>query len=474
MRRVLVLASVLFACATSARAQDDGLVVPPPPGAALAAPEPTAPSPPPHVPELVVEPLLRAAEQDLAAGQAALALARASLASQSLPERSPLRVRADGLCVLAEQRRDPNADVPPADEVLAPMVVEAELDLRAGRVPLAVPRLDFALARLPAGSALRGRAEQLRAIAVASAPSPPGVPPAMYAPAPQPMTYGPPVAPRAPRDPDARGVGEAVELYITGGLLGLLTGAYIPWVASEQTAGTVAYTLSMVGTSAVFVVGVISLDLTGALRTGVAPTMSAAIRFGFANGMLSWGLAVAEGVDDPALSFSLVWGGAAVGALVGAVAGFGAQPRVDEARLVESAGIWGGLLGTSIAMITDYQSPTAGLLLSLVGLDAGLLAGIAAVAGGGRMPVGRTLFVDLGFLAGFGVGAALPMLYYYATRETPELPALGVGSLIGSVGGWALLYLLTDGWEGADEAPPVHLGAAPIEGGGLVTLGGRI
>ncbi|MEZ4335790.1 MAG: hypothetical protein R3B82_04095 [Sandaracinaceae bacterium] len=493
-RRVIGAGLLLFSWTLQpawSAAQDDELVVPPPP--TTSAPPTSPPSPaqaltpdspsdappavsPPSVSDEVVAPLLTAAEQDLAAGRHALAIARTALVSQALPEATPLRIRSDGLRLLAEQRLSGNASPPSIDEVLAPIVAQAELDLRSGNVVVAVPRLDFALARLPEGSALRARVASLRALAVSSPGAAPGTPPVLYAPPPPPMS-APPPPPRPPRDPDERGTGEAVELYITGAMLGALTGGYIPYVASEQTAGSVTYTLSIIGGAGLLTVGVISLDVTGALRTGIAPTISSGIRFGFANGMLALGLGVANGLSDPGAQFTLVWSGAAVGALTGIGVGFGLRPRVHEERLVESVGIWGGLLGTSIAMMTNYDDATTGLMLSLVGLDAGILAGVAAVAGGGRLSTRRTLFIDLGFLAGFGLGMAAPALYYYATQSTNwELPPFGVASAIGAVGGWVLLYLVTDGMAGPEEeeAPPVNVAIAPTEGGGVVTIYGAL
>jgi len=300
-------------------------------------------------------------------------------------------------------------------------------------------------------------------------------PPGVYVPASAPyVAVQPPPPARAPSDPDQRGGGEMVELYIMGSMLGALTGGYIPFVASDDQAGLVTYTLSLIGGAGLFAVGVATLDLAGVLRTGIPPTISSSIRFGFANGMLAYGLAAADGVRDPHTYFTLVWGGAAAGALVGLGVGFGVQPRVPEQRLVESVGIWGGGLGTSIALMTEYQDPTAALALSLVGLDAGILAGIAAVAGGGRMSIGRTLFLDLGFIGGWGLGIGLPLAYYFVSRDTPELAVLGVGTAIGSVGGWLLLFLLTDGMgsDEADEELSLNVGLSPIEGGAALSFSG--
>src|SRR5690606_12757061 len=122
--------------------------------------------------DLLVAPLLAAAEADLAAGRIRLALIRATIVGEALPEGLPLRVRADGLRLLANRRLAEEIAPSPLGDVLAPLVTQAELDLRAGQPQIALPRLDFALARLPASSPLAARAHQLRQVAVSSVGAP--------------------------------------------------------------------------------------------------------------------------------------------------------------------------------------------------------------------------------------------------------------------------------------------------------------
>src|SRR5436190_7195539 len=103
--RIAISLTILALFAPVARAQDE--VVPPPP--------PAGPSPA----ELVVAPLLNAAEQDLAENRVPLALARTTAVAELLPEGVPLRVRADGLRLLAQQRTPTELapPPPPIDEV---------------------------------------------------------------------------------------------------------------------------------------------------------------------------------------------------------------------------------------------------------------------------------------------------------------------------------------------------------------------
>ncbi|MEC7526246.1 MAG: hypothetical protein VYE22_40570 [Myxococcota bacterium] len=481
-----VLLAALLGAASLARAQDDGpLVVPPPPPPAEAPAEaPPADAPPPASPagtlgldspvappassplEDTLAPLLFAAETDLAAGRLTLAHARATVVARALPPGAPLRIRAEGLLIRVEPSLPVGVAAPSIEEVFSPLVAQAELDLRAGQPAFAAPRLDFALRALPPGP-LRQRAEQLRA-SVGGAPAP-TAPPYGYATAP----------PQRPaRDPSLAGGGEWAELYITSSAFGAVTGAWLTHVASDGTASSSTYVVASVAGGGLMAVGVLGLHLSNALRTGVPPTISSSIRFGFANGALVVGLAALQGGIDDVGAFSLIWGGGAVGLATGLAVGLGLEPSVAEERFVESLGIWLGGLSTFAAMMTDYADPTAGLALSLVGLDAGILLGLGLVAAGQTLPRRRTMFLDLGFVAGGGAGAGLVLLGYYVDqfRGGADVWAFGIGAAAGAIAGWTLLWFLTEGMtdDPTPEPPPVRLGLGPIEGGGAVTLYGTL
>ena len=485
-----LLLGPLLAFASIARAQTpaDELVVPPPPpdtASPAGSPPVTGPGAPSSGPsaELIVGPLVAAAEADLAAGRVALAQSRATIAIELIPEGLPLRIRAEGLRLLAIQRMPERAPRPSPDEVIVPLVAQAELDLRNGRADLAMPRLDLALARLPEGTPLRTRAMQLRAstgmvlgapgaAAPAYGPGPSFPPPVM---GPPPIPLGPP-----PRDPTERGTGEIVELYITAAIFGGITGVYIPYMATDATANGVTYVLTSVAGAGLLAVGVLTLDLTSSIRTGVAPTISAGIRLGLANGLLTYGVyesdASARGLttDRTDTDFTLAWGGGAVGLAIGLGVGFGLNPSVRDARFVESVALWGGALGSYAAMMDRYD-PVAGVAMTLVGLDVGLLAGLIATALDAHPSTGRTLFLDLGFLAGSALGAGLSLLGYYIDASAPDSIAVGVGMSIGSIAGWILMFALTDGWEvepSAQEGPDVRVGLSPVQGGATVDVSG--
>jgi hypothetical protein len=458
MARWIVIA--LLVVGSRAQAQQAEEVIPPPP--------PEAPSPA----EMVVAPLLEAAEQDLAANRVPLALARTTAVAEVLPEGLPLRVRAEGMRLIAQQRM-PTELAPPSpsvEEVFAPLVAQAELDVRGGQPELALARIDLALSRLPPGAPLTLRAQALRNVAMQAFSAPP---PPMFVPPPMPA----PLPPPPPRDPNERGTGERIELYISAGVFGAVTGAWLSYLASNDTATPVTYGLTIIAGAGLLAVGVLSLDLTMNIPSGVMPTIASSIRFGFAHGLLAMGMYVADSLeDDGPTMFSLVWGGAAVGTLTGLAVGFGATPTVREERFVESMGFWGAGLATSVAMLTSYEDPLAGLALSMIGLDAGLLAGIAMAAAGVTPSTARTLWMDLGFFAGTGLGIAIPFAIASYMNVSPDLWTIGLGMALGSVAGWLTTFLLTMSMDDADPAQPAqpvaHFGVAPLEGGAALTASG--
>lgn len=266
-----------------------------------------------------------------------------------------------------------------------------------------------------------------------------------------------------------------MELYITGALFGALTGSFIPTVAADTVSAT-TYTLTSLNGAGLLAVGVYLLDLSADLRTGVAPTVSSSIRIGFANGMLAWALAAEATTPNASEAISLVWGGAALGAATGLAVGFGLEPTVRDARFVESAALWGGVLGSSAALIMDGVAPLGQFALMMAAMDGGLIAGILAAAMDAHPSTNRTLFLDLGFLVGTGVGALLPCLYYMSQQRAIQARAVGTGIAIGSVAGWLLTFVLTDRLDGGRSADPdpadVRVGLAPLEHGAALSIGG--
>ncbi|MGE0788246.1 MAG: hypothetical protein AB7S26_21415 [Sandaracinaceae bacterium] len=462
-------------------------VPPPPPSADTTPPGAVPPAAAPgEVPrDVVLTPMVSAAESDLAQGNAALALARGQAAAANLPEGSAMRIRADGVSVLAQQRLAtvPTPPAPSIDEVWWPLVWMAETEIAQGNMVVARTRLELALANLPEGAALRPRAIAAMQATLAAPTVTPSAGGPYYAPPPPQQPMAQQMAPE-PRDPAQRGTGEQIELYVTTGLFGALTGAWLPFVASEGTAGTYVYTLTILGGAALFATAALALDLTVNPVSGVGPTISAGTRFGFANGMFAWMLYQSLTTSaDPSVAFTLVWAGAAAGLGLGAAIGFGLEPEVREERFIEASGIWGGLLALSVAFLTEFEDATLTGAVGLAGLNVGWLTGLAIIAGGAEIGLGRTMFMSLGAIGGFGVGLLVPLLAYSITDDPVEALPFGVGSLIGMAGGFAVMTAVTHGWDSEDgsrdpQEPTVNVSAAPVSDasngitGGVVTAYG--
>ncbi|MFK7990028.1 MAG: hypothetical protein AB8I08_28675 [Sandaracinaceae bacterium] len=516
MRRLLL--SVLLVCVTPALAgaQDD-LVVPPPPGAEpapvpdvpapatpAAVPSPDAPPPippaptgvggslasptgeaaPAPLPPSTAEPLLQAAEQDLAQGNIGLATARLEIAMSVLVPNTPLHVRAQALAALAQARQSEVTVVRPPEQVVSPLLVQAERDLAIGQPALAHARATLALTHLPEASPLRARAAQITGRAATAAPTTPLTTQAAtpysarpYASAAQPFEPYRREPHVPPPDPSHRGTGEIVELYITAGLFGVGSGIYLTSAGGGGPDGA-AYALTAVGGGAVMAASVLLLDLTDSIETGMAPAISTGIRAGLAFGLTTAYMLSEVGVSpDPLAVSSLIWGGSALGLVAGAAIGFGANPSVRQVRFIESTELWGLGLGVGLAMLTDFQD-AAGSVLMFGGLSVGLLSGLSVVAANAELSTRHSLFLDLGFMAGGGVGAAIVgAIAVYGDLGGDETIAVGGGLLAGSIAGWALLYGLTSGMDDSEEeadpeSPEVRMGMSPVEGGGVGSLYG--
>lgn len=216
MRSVFVLACVALALPATSSAQD-----------AITA-------------DLVLEPMIIAAEADLQSNELARALSRASFVTEALPSSSALATRAAGLTLLAQHRLAGGmvAGVTPS-VALAPLVDAAELDRVAGRMALAEARLDLVIARLPASDPLAVRAAALRAATLPPATTvPPSVvaaptiasPQVVYVPA---SSGGYAVPSGVPASEPRRRRGSSADWSLAGPGIGLLAGGWlVGWVTT--------------------------------------------------------------------------------------------------------------------------------------------------------------------------------------------------------------------------------------------------
>lgn len=433
--------------------------------------------------EVVVEPLVRAAEEDVASGRAALAQARSRAVMEVLHPAAPLTARAQQVLAAAPV----NDEVPPQTEVFAPIVEQAEQDLATGSLPIATARLDFVLARVPADTPVAQRARQLRDAASNAVPPPPapGTPQVTVGPtwpaAAVPPEVSPvePAAERPPVDPERRGTPEMVELYISAGLFGGFTGVWLPYLAGVEDNdryAPVAYVLVPAVFTALTVTGAVLLDVAGEpMRTGVAPAISTGIRWGAAQGLLIWASAH-ESVTDPRDAVSLVWGASAAGLALGAAAGYGLRPSTDQVRFVEGGMLWGAWLSGLVALGLEEDSELP-FQVMLGGVNTGLVATAVLAAAGLELSARQVFSLHLGLAVGAGVGAGITGLF--AIRNDVDRPVwamgLGIGSAVGlGVSAAFLAAIGEDDTGGPDSPPDVAFGVSPVKGGAVVEVSGSL
>ena len=513
MQRSLAVAS--WAVAISLTSLASAQTPPPPSGYAAAS----------ITPDLVLEPLLAAAEADLGRGEAALALARATAVTAAVPPDSATHVRAEGLVLLATQRlAGAPATTVAADVALAPLVDTAALDGPAGRGTLARARLEFVLGRIAGTSALATRATALRAALDAQAAAPPPTVATTTAVAPQyqpiyggaapTYVYTAPDGPDSPQshlargqttdDPHRRGDAEIVELYITGGLFGGYIGAWIPYgsglfngaAADDRARLTTAAVLIGSGVS---VLGIFGLDqIDRGLRTGVPAGIGMGIRYGLGLGGLMLGIVGARTSGTTEAAFNVMGFSGLAGGLLGAVLTMTLEPHPSQVQFTQTSGLWGVLFGAQLAMLiapliradrvttpfggtfdSGQTRQEVGFGLTFAGLGAGVLTGMIFSAAHINPSARRSWHLTLGFLAGTGGGTLLWSLIS-ALSGTLDVPTLGGCQFVGAIGGLVISGLLSSGdreranWDEdpAAAAPTFQVSISPTQGGGVIGVNG--
>ncbi len=455
--------------------------------------------------EEALTPLIAAAEADVGAGRHALAQARARLVLAALPEGTALRVRAQGVELLATQALAapdaPPPEAPPPEAVLEPLVAAAEQSVQRAEPAMAIVRLDFTLQRLPEGTALGVRAAAVRQVAQArlapppAATPPPGAyPPAAYGgyvqPAPPPPPPGRRRRDEPPGDPNEPGTGEYIEMYTMTAAFGVFTGFYIPWAAGVRDSGSgtggraseanLAYSLGMIGGGAAFALSAMGLHLAG-MRTGQPGSIAIGFRWGTIAGMLGFLSAIDYGFGGPRLDdaerMSIWWGLGMTGGVLGTVLGYATEPSTDDVRFVECGAIWGtgygALLASTVvtALDPDLRDPSLGFGLTLGGTLAGIATTSILAGTGVHIPSRRAWLLTLGYVIGTAAATVVTAVAFSITREFSPI-VLGTLGIALSTTGLVVTALLTDGWtrDGEDAAAPdVSLSVSPMPGGGLAS-----
>ena len=479
MRRAwLAVPALLLLVPASVLAQD---VPPPPPAYASAS----------IGMDLVLEPLVSAAEADLGAGEITMALARTQVVLAEVPASSSVHVRAEGLSLLARQRL---GTTPPgtvdAGAAYAPLVTTATADVAAGRVDLARARAQWLLAHVQSTSAIAVRAQGVIASIDqrAAAPSPIVVTAAGWRP---PVESAPMPVESSRHRPRRRSDLEIVDLYITSGLAGAFFGAWI-----TESSGAIDHSssddqsrivsIAMLAGAGVLTLGTFALDqVDDGPRAGQPGAIAAGIRFGFVLSGLSLGLWSADHTTDTATSFDALGIGILGGATLGTIFAYVAEPHPSQVQFTQSVGVWGGVLGAELAaLVAPLAFPNlgagtervqSGFGITLGGLSVGLLTGVVLSAAHENFSARRSWLTSLGLVAGTGAGTLVWLLVSAGSRWSFDFPTWGGIAGIGGLGGLILAAVLTDGDRSTrswDDEPPVQLSIAPTVGGATLGVNG--
>ena len=483
MSRAAVLALIgLAALSSSAHAQ----TIPPPPAAYAAASIGL---------DLVLEPLVSAAEADLGRGEPAMALARAQVVLAEAPASSTVHVRAEGLSLVAQQRLVAPPGSVTSDDAYAPMLDAATADTAAGRFDLARARLAWVDAHAPAGSALVLRASTVRAAldarvtSASVATAPPPTTSAWTTPVPTWTAVATPTPP-ASSDPRRRTDLEIADLYVTGGLMGAYLGAWMSqstgWLdghSSEDASRITA--IAMIAGAGVLTLGVFGYDqIDRGPRMGQPGTIAQGIRFGFVLSGLSLGVMSADaGCCRVRETFDAMGIGVLGGAALGTLFAYTLEPHPAQVQFTQSVGVWGALLGAELAALAtplsfpsgNRDSVRMGFGLTLGGLSTGILVGFLLSAAHENFSARRSWLTTAGLVAGSGAGTLIWTLISLGGHGNFDVPTWGACAGVGGIAGLILVGVLTAGDHGPrdwDEAPDVQLSIAPTMGGATLGLDG--
>ena len=287
------------------------------------------------------------------------------------------------------------------------------------------------------------------------------------------------LAPEAQRIQSVRTTGEMARLYLDGVAYGVGTGGFLAILAESDSAAGVVLPMLL---SAGAVGGTLAwLDSRDTFGYGHPRAISTGLLIGMMEGLawMSWYQAEAtyENELDEEGAAGLVWGLSTVGLATGAI--LGAKLRTTPGRMafVSSGALWSAaVVGLSAASIVgeEEEADDAFLLATALALNAGAAA--AAWLGSELNPsADRVLYLDLGGLAG---GLVAGGLYVAIADEDSDVRAGAALTAAGIAGGLATAWILTSDLPPdaprAGEPPAFSMGMAPLEGGGMLALTGRL
>jgi hypothetical protein len=243
-----------------------------------------------------------------------------------------------------------------------------------------------------------------------------------------------------------------IELYIAGASWGVLTGTWLVLLGGDpEGTGGGAIPILLGGAGAVLVFATDSA-LDG-FPTGVPASIAMGALVGFLEGVFILP-AFQDDFDTESSIATVLWGGATLGAVAGAVMGTQLRPTTGDARLVASVGLWGAYFAGLGAMVAQADGES-GWRVALGGLNAGLLLGLL-LAPVSDFNASRVMLLHAGVGAGSLAGLLVATMVQSDSgdldNETTAL-TVGVGAAMGLLGAYLLFR--------PREPEP---GAAPYEG----------
>ncbi|HEX3852153.1 MAG TPA: hypothetical protein VHW01_14375 [Polyangiaceae bacterium] len=244
---------------------------------------------------------------------------------------------------------------------------------------------------------------------------------------------------------------ELTLLYSTAFVYGLGTSA---WVALETEPKNVAAAVLPFAAITTASVGSVALiDGYRPFRRGVPQSISTGVYLGFGEGIWAVGYqhAFATRRDDVATwkdkeVASVLWGGATLGAIGGAVVGSLRDTTPGRVSFTLSTSLWGGLISSfaTTALSPDEARRTEhGFAGGLIGYNVGLLGGLI-FAPSIQPSIARVRFVDLGGLGGGLIGAGT---YSLIAGEGGRSRAAFGASALGATLGLGLTWWATSGMQ---------------------------
>lgn len=184
------------------------------------------------------------------------------------------------------------------------------------------------------------------------------------------------------------------------------------------------------------------LNTDGGITSGHTLMLNSGTNWGFWNA-LALNLILDHWEDERVFTGTL---------MAGQLAGLGSaiyfwdqlRPQAGDVALVDSAGIWSGILAMyAVAGMELDMSTQEFFTLMLAATDLGAIAG-AYYAVETPMPRGRVFLINTGGVVGAAIGFGMAVMIFGEEVEQPALFGLG---FLGTLAGLATSFYLSEGWQ---------------------------